>query len=49
MFEKLVAADGEFDLLVIACHSHPHVYARLWGGSSQNSARMAHSSVLIVK
>ena len=49
MFEKIVAADGEFDLLVIAYHGLSQVYARLWGGSSQNLARVAHCNVLIVK
>ena len=43
------AALGEFDPLVIGYHGHSHVYARLWGGSSQNLARMAHCNVLIVK
>jgi len=43
------AALGKFDLLVIGYHGHSQVYARLWGGSSQNLARMAHCSVLIVK
>ena len=43
------AALGEFDPLVIGYHGHSQVYARLWGGSSQNLARMAHCSVLIVK
>ena len=44
-----LAAVGECDLLVIGYHGHSQVYARLWGGSSQNLARMAHCSVLIVK
>ena len=43
------AALGEFDLLVTRHHGHSQVYARLWGASSQNLARMAHCSVLIVK
>jgi len=44
--ETIVEVD---DLLLIGYHGHSQVYARLWGGSSQNLARMAHSSVLIVK
>jgi nucleotide-binding universal stress UspA family protein len=43
------ATEGEFDLLVIGYHGHSRVYEHLWGGTSQNLARMAHCSVLIVK
>lgn len=43
------AALGEFDPSVIGYHGHSQVCARFWGGSSQNLARMAHCSVLIVK
>ena len=43
------ATAGDFDLLVIGYHGHSRVYEHLWGGTSQNLARMAHCSVLIVK
>jgi nucleotide-binding universal stress UspA family protein len=31
---------GDFDLLVIGYHVHSRVYEHLWGGTSQNLARM---------
>jgi nucleotide-binding universal stress UspA family protein len=43
------ATERAFDLLVIGYHGHSRVYEHLWGGTSQNLARMAHCSVLIVK
>ncbi len=43
------ATAGGFDLLVIGYHGHSRVYEHLWGGTSQNLARMAHCSVLVVK
>ncbi len=43
------ASEGGFDLLVIGYHGHSRVYEHLWGGTSQNLARMAHCSVLVVK
>ncbi len=43
------AKAGDFDLLVIGYHGHSRVYEHLWGGTSQNLARVAHCSVLIVK
>lgn len=43
------AAEGGFDLLVLGYHGHSRVYDHLWGGTSQNLARMAPCSVLVVK
>jgi nucleotide-binding universal stress UspA family protein len=43
------ARDKGFDLLVIGYTGHSRIYEHLWGGTSQNLARMAPSSVLIVK
>jgi nucleotide-binding universal stress UspA family protein len=43
------AAQGEFDLLVVGFTGHSAIYEHLWGGTSQNLARMAHCSVLVVK
>jgi len=43
------AAQGGFDLLVIGFHGHSRIYEHLWGGTSQNLARIAPCSVLIVK
>jgi nucleotide-binding universal stress UspA family protein len=43
------ATAGAFDLLVIGYHGHSRIYDHLWGGTSQNLARMAHCSILIVK
>jgi nucleotide-binding universal stress UspA family protein len=43
------AKAGGFDLLVIGYHGHSRVYEHLWGGTSQNLARMVPCSVLIVK
>jgi nucleotide-binding universal stress UspA family protein len=43
------AAQGAFDLLVIGCHGHSRIYEHFWGGTSQNLARMAPCSVMIVK
>ena len=43
------ATEGGFDLLVIGFHGHSRIYEHLWGGTSQNLARMAHCGVLVVK
>jgi nucleotide-binding universal stress UspA family protein len=41
--------EGEFDLLVIGFLGHSSVWGRIWGSTSQNLARLAPCSVLIVK
>jgi nucleotide-binding universal stress UspA family protein len=38
-----------FDLLVIGYTGHSRIYEHLWSGTSQNLARMAPCSVLVVK
>jgi nucleotide-binding universal stress UspA family protein len=43
------AAQGGFDLLVIGFQGHSRVYEHLWGSTSQNLARVAPCSVLVVK
>ena len=43
------ARDGRFDLLVIGYTGHSRIYDHLWGGTSQNLARMAPCSVMVVK
>jgi nucleotide-binding universal stress UspA family protein len=43
------ARQGGFDLLVIGYTGHSRIYDHLWGGTSQNLARMAPCSVLVVK
>jgi nucleotide-binding universal stress UspA family protein len=41
--------EGGFDLLVIGFMGHSAVFGRIWGSTSQNLARLAPCSVLIVK
>ncbi|MBI3896146.1 MAG: universal stress protein [Acidobacteria bacterium] len=41
--------DGGFDLLVVGFMGHSRAFGRIWGGTSQNLARTAPCSVLIVK
>ncbi len=41
--------DGAFDLLVLGFMGHSSVWGRIWGSTSQNLARLASCSVLIVK
>jgi nucleotide-binding universal stress UspA family protein len=43
------ARERGFDLLVIGYMGHSRIYQHLWGGTSQNLARMAPCSVLVVK
>lgn len=43
------ARERGFDLLVIGYMGHSRIYEHLWGGTSQNLARMAPCSVLVVK
>jgi nucleotide-binding universal stress UspA family protein len=43
------ARERGFDLLVIGYTGHSRIYEHLWGGTSQNLARMAPCSVLVVK
>jgi nucleotide-binding universal stress UspA family protein len=41
--------DRGFDLLVIGFMGHSRVFERIWGGTSQNLARLAPCTVLVVK
>ena len=43
------AKDHDFDLVVIGFTGHSNIYGRIWGGTSQNLARLAPCSVLVVK
>jgi nucleotide-binding universal stress UspA family protein len=43
------AREKRIDLLVIGYTGHSRIYEHLWGGTSQNLARMAPCSVLVVK
>jgi len=43
------ARERGFDLLVIGYMGHSRIFEHLWGGTSQNLARMAPCSVLVVK
>ncbi len=39
----------KFDLLVIGFMGHSKLYDRIWGGTSQNLARLAPCTVMVVK
>jgi nucleotide-binding universal stress UspA family protein len=41
--------EGAYDLLVIGFMGHSRVFGRIWGGTSQNLAKLSPSSVLVVK
>jgi nucleotide-binding universal stress UspA family protein len=43
------AKDHSFDLLVIGFMGHSRIFGRIWGSTSQNLAKLAPCSVLIVK
>jgi nucleotide-binding universal stress UspA family protein len=43
------ARENGFDLLVVGFTGHSRIYEHIWGGTSQNLARMAPCSVLVVK
>ena len=43
------AESGGYDLLVIGFMGHSRVFGRIWGGTSQNLAKLAPCSVLIAK
>jgi nucleotide-binding universal stress UspA family protein len=43
------AREEGFDLLVVGFMGHSRVFERIWGGTSQNLARLAPCSVLVVK
>jgi nucleotide-binding universal stress UspA family protein len=43
------ARENSFDLLVVGFTGHSRIYEHIWGGTSQNLARMAPCSVLVVK
>jgi nucleotide-binding universal stress UspA family protein len=46
---SIFAEEGGFDLLIMGFHGHSKIYEHLWGGTSQNLARFAPCSVLVVK
>ena len=41
--------EGGFDLLVVGYTGHSKIYDQIWGGTSQNLARLAPCSILVVK
>jgi len=43
------AKDGEFDLLVVGFMGHSKIFGRVWGSTSQNLAKLAPCSVVVVK
>ncbi len=43
------AREGVYDLLVIGFMGHSKVFGRIWGGTSQNLAKLSPCSVLVVK
>jgi nucleotide-binding universal stress UspA family protein len=43
------AREGGHDLLVIGFMGHSRVFGRIWGGTSQNLAKLSPCSVLVVK
>jgi nucleotide-binding universal stress UspA family protein len=43
------ARENGFDLLVVGFTGHSRIYEHIWGGTSQNLARMAPCAVLVVK
>jgi nucleotide-binding universal stress UspA family protein len=43
------ARENSFDLLVVGFTGHSRIYEHIWGGTSQNLARMSPCSVLVVK
>jgi len=43
------ARDEEFDLLVIGFMGHSKIFGRVWGSTSQNLAKLAPCTVVIVK
>ena len=43
------AADGGFDLLVVGFVGHSKIWGRLMGSTSQNLARLAPCTVMVVK
>ncbi|MGA2184218.1 MAG: universal stress protein [Bryobacteraceae bacterium] len=43
------ARENGCDLLVVGFMGHSRLYDRIWGGTSQNLARLAPCSVLVVK
>lgn len=43
------AGDGEFDLLVIGFMGHSKIFGRVWGSTSQNLAKLAPCTVMVVK
>ena len=43
------ARAGRYDLLVVGYVGHSKLYEHLWGGTSQNIARLAPCPVLVVK
>ncbi len=45
----IFAKDHGFDLLVIGFMGHSKIFGRIWGSTSQNLAKLAPCTVLVVK
>jgi nucleotide-binding universal stress UspA family protein len=43
------AKEGKFDLLVIGFMGHSKIFGRVWGSTSQNIAKLAPCTVVVVK
>ena len=43
------AKQGKFDLLVIGFMGHSKIFGRVWGSTSQNIAKLAPCTVVVVK
>ena len=43
------AREGVYNLLVIGFMGHSRVFGRIWGGTSQNLAKLSPCNVLVVK
>jgi nucleotide-binding universal stress UspA family protein len=43
------AREGGYDLLAIGFMGHSRVFGRIWGGTSQNLAKLSPCTVLVVK
>jgi len=44
-----LARQGSYKLLVVGFTGHSRIYDHIWGGTSQNLARLSPGSVLVVK
>lgn len=43
------AKDGKFDLLIIGFMGYSKIFGRIWGSTSQNIAKLAPCTVVVVK